>query len=539
MRSTLVASWVCAALACGPDGGIPEPGDPDAEHEVVRQIGPIEQVPTVDILIVVDDSSSMFEEQRLVGGSFAPLIDVLEDPDVGASYRIAVTTTDVGNPLCEGATAERGAFVTSSCKARLGDFLAEDGRDVGAAGCIEHCSADAIEILPTTTTFDAVPAVRPWIEGIDCTTNVAGVSAASAFACIGPQGVSGCGFESPLEAMYQALVRTMTPGDPQFGFLREHATLLVLLLTDGTDCSYRDERIFLPAEEGGTPVFWSDPGAAAPTRAACWNAGVRCEGDGEPYDACLPTNASIDGALDVSDEDAVLYPVSRYVELLRQIERSKLHVADDPRVVVSLVSGVPAHYDGGLLYYRALDPVEQAEFGIGAGCTYGFGDPAVPLALAQPPVRERAVAEAFARDEQPIHSICQEDYRQTLGPILPIIRDVARFACMPACVADASPAVPGVQPRCTLREQTPSPETGEAVVHDIAPCVDGDQLPAGADVCFVALVGDATSDFCAERGWNLEFRLVRRDGTCRHDGAQVFATCTASADPSVDCPNLP
>ncbi len=535
----VIAAWI-VAVACAPDDRMAGSLDPNSEVEVVAQIGPAEGVRSVDILVVVDDSATMVEEQSLVGRSFAPLVDLLEAPDVGASYRIAVTTTDVGNPLCDAAAAERGAFVSSSCSARVGDFVSADGRDGSAPGCLDHCGASAVEILPTTTAFDAVPAPRPWIERVDCTTNLAGISTADALACIGPQGVAGCRFESPLEAMYQALLRTMTPGDPQFGFLREHATLFVLLLTDGTDCSHRDEHegIFLPAEQGGTPVFWSDPEAVESTRAVCWNAGVRCEGDGDPYDACTPTNASIDGEFGVPDEDAVLHPVSRYVELLRQIEDSKRHIATEPAVVVSLVSGVPQGYDGEMVYMRSADPIEEAEFGIGPGCTYDDGDPSTPLVIAHPPVREKAVVNAFVGDELRIHSMCQGDgYDETLAPLVETIRDILIPLCMPACVADLSPEVPGLQPRCTLREEAPHVETGEVHEQIILPCATGGTLPDGEDICFVELAGE--QGFCAERGWNLEFQLVRREGRCRHDGTRIFATCSASLEPDVDCPDLP
>ena len=54
----------------------------------------------VDILFVIDNSGSMGEEQANLSSSFASLINVLEDPEFDADYRIGITTNDNGNPGC-------------------------------------------------------------------------------------------------------------------------------------------------------------------------------------------------------------------------------------------------------------------------------------------------------------------------------------------------------------------------------------------------------------------------------------------------------
>ncbi|MBC8068794.1 MAG: VWA domain-containing protein, partial [Deltaproteobacteria bacterium] len=52
----------------------------------------------VDVLFVIDNSGSMGEAQASLSRSFSVFIDVLEKAE--ANYRIGVTTTDNGNPLC-------------------------------------------------------------------------------------------------------------------------------------------------------------------------------------------------------------------------------------------------------------------------------------------------------------------------------------------------------------------------------------------------------------------------------------------------------
>ena len=56
----------------------------------------------VDVLFVVDDTSSMDAEQAKLAAAFGAFLEVLDRPEVRANYRIAFTTTDAGNPTCGG-----------------------------------------------------------------------------------------------------------------------------------------------------------------------------------------------------------------------------------------------------------------------------------------------------------------------------------------------------------------------------------------------------------------------------------------------------
>ena len=56
-------------------------------------------------------------------------------------------------------------------------------------------------------------------------TNVPGNNVEGALSCIGPQGINGCGYEAPLEAMLQAI----NPG-AAFGLLGDGGRALPLLL---------------------------------------------------------------------------------------------------------------------------------------------------------------------------------------------------------------------------------------------------------------------------------------------------------------------
>ncbi|HFE45740.1 MAG TPA: VWA domain-containing protein, partial [Nannocystis exedens] len=242
----------------------------------------------VDILFVIDDSGSMAEEQALLAANFGAFIGVLEAPDVKANYRIGITTTDMGNPRCSSAktTPSKGGLILSSCLDRVdqGDFVfdgVEPALDASFA-CTDTCSKTDAEltIRPTTTDFDEDAKPRPWLESIEGVANIPDdVSTLEAFQCFGPQGVAGCGFESHLESMYQALTRADVNGDANYGFLRDKAILSVVFLTDELDCSLNEAHkdIFM-----GNKVFWNSADDPLPTSAACLRAGVECEGNGDP-----------------------------------------------------------------------------------------------------------------------------------------------------------------------------------------------------------------------------------------------------------------
>jgi hypothetical protein len=523
-----------------PDDGVddgpidPPPGSAEVALSLYRG---------VDVLFVIDDSGSMGEEQAALARGIDAFLAGLSD------FRIGFTTTDNGNPWCSGTTAEGGELVLSSCRSRLGDFAAA-GADVSDEACLSQC-AEAwtdIPITPTTTASDPNPRPRPWIEGeaVSIGTNLPrDMSVEQAFRCFAPQGIAGCGFEQPLESAYKASLRWGTEGEDAFGFMRREALLAVVFVTDEADCSYNPahESIFLPE---GNQIFWSDPEAAAPTSAVCWNAGVACSGGPGVYDECHAVDLDgdgngVEGAS--ADDLAVMRPMNRYIEAFQEIENAKQRISPNHEVLVSLIAGVAN--DGTIPYAdTAADPVFQSDFGIGPGCQSA-------TTRAVPPVRLAELAGAFQVGvTQNRFSVCNDDYSVALEAISAAIQDHVRPACMPACVADTDPTTEVLEPACALREEAPGPDG--SVQHTAIPQCAGRELPSDdVDACFIPLTDgtagayitddteDDMSDVCSDEGWNLEFLLLRRPGFPMPAGATIFADCELSAAKEIDCPTLP
>src|SRR5262249_10813203 len=126
---------------------------------------------------------------------------------------------------------------------------------------------------------------------------------------------SGCGYPQPLEALKRALTNP-----DNAGFLRQDAMLIVVLVSDGDDCSApSDSVVFDPLRADYLPF----------DRLRCTLAGVEC---GNP-----PHPPALNGMDDCSPRTGGgLYDLSRYEDFLFQAG----HVKQDPNSVgLLLLSG--------------------------------------------------------------------------------------------------------------------------------------------------------------------------------------------------------
>lgn len=340
----------------------------------------------VDIIVVMDNSGSMGEEQTSLSMAISDLVDTLHGATPPVDYRIAVTTTDDGNPWCPSTTPEAGIFRASSCRARPTEFVFQGVGTIDAydEACAQLCDLEELS-LPD-----------PWLDVPNATGDaISAEEATGILACMLPQGINGCGFESQLESMWKAIQRTETDTETQFGFHREGALLAVLLVTDEADCSDNSawETIFLPE---GNRVFWSDPDSPAPSSAVCWNAGVACSGGGGgSYDSCDAVDLDVNGSQTANPDDAVLHPIGRYIDQL-----------DQAGAFIMAINGVES--DGSITYADALaDPEFQGDFGIGPGCSSTKGE-------AVPPVRIRQVIEAVSGGGN-MRSVCTGSFSTWLS----------------------------------------------------------------------------------------------------------------------------
>ena len=547
------ASLLGALAVCSCNDHPIKPVEYQAEIEVTRPL-PLNVNRDVDVLFVIDNSRSMADEQKLLSQNFERFIAKLEHPDVKANYRIGVTTTDSGNPACfgsNGTTPEMGKLQMSSCRDRLGEFEADIGGEQidETAACLDVCPRDGFEILPTLGS-DGEKAPRRWLESIEGDKNVPeDWTTAEAFGCFGPQGIVGCGFESPLESMYRALKLSDDENSSSYGFVRPGAILAVVLVTDEVDCSHNPDHNDIFTDQN---TEFRPEGANYATSAICWHAGVECTGDGSPFDECHSIDLDGTGTpvdAETASDDAVLYPVSRYVSFLRNIEKDKQKLRPNQEVVVSVIGGVPRGYptgDDDLFYVGPQSESQAINFGVEPGCVGDGQD-------AYPPVRLREWAEAFQREEQRnLFSVCEDDYSAALEAVADDILRQLQPACFEQCVLDADAHAPGLQVGCEVTE------TDGGIVAEVPECERDDDgsyareddafvVPDAANVCYVlrsdrggaSATDDPNDDMhedCQTDGINLQFDAQRRRGVPEPPGSVLRASCQLSPAPAVECP---
>ena len=194
--------------------------------------------------------------------------------------------------------------------------------------CTASCSTREVEFAPTAVPGTSGVRPRPWVDTVTdgrWHSNVT-TSAEDALACLAQVGVTGCDYESPVEAVESLVRRARDPEAAEFGFFRDEAFLLVIVITDEDDCSMRDTSILDP----GSP--FRPPGAEtsrAPS-AVCFRAGMTCDPGESGFWDCVPVDRTPEGDVG-SPEEAVLTPPAALLDALasgiRDVFERAIHVA--------------------------------------------------------------------------------------------------------------------------------------------------------------------------------------------------------------------
>ena len=211
--------WACADPAPKPFG----PCTASRSTKVIRAL----RYDRVDLLIVVDNSASMAEEQVLLRAQLPNLIRALTTgalhPGDVETFRplrdlhVGVVSSDLGLAGVE--------LPSAGCRA--------DGGDNGA---LQHLltAADCQDTYPKFLSYVGHTSLGPLTDPVQFGRDVA---------CIGTLGNRGCGFEHQLEAPFKALsLMAQLDGNDALGFLRNDVNdgismLGILIVTDEDDCS--------------------------------------------------------------------------------------------------------------------------------------------------------------------------------------------------------------------------------------------------------------------------------------------------------------
>jgi hypothetical protein len=309
-RLRLVAAsfgFMAVATAC-----ISPPVDSPKSHPV--QDTPFRVVPgnRVDVLFMIDNSSSMDPMQKQLRDRFPQFLKVFDDLAAAGFYtdlRIGVVTSDFGaGGPGDGPFTPGRPFCGHSPGGDMG-LLQRKGK--AAVNC---------QGLPA----DGPPFITYVYDKNGGTNNLpAGQSLADTFTCMASVGALGCGFEHQLESVWQALKH---PAENR-SFVRDDALLAVVFVTNEDDGSaapnadfYNDDPAKLAAygaydtyRQTRFGVACGSPLMLAPSMAS-----------GGPLLSCVPASASPE-----SPGPLLEYDVQRYKNLFT-LDTAHGGVKDDP-----------------------------------------------------------------------------------------------------------------------------------------------------------------------------------------------------------------
>ena len=206
---------VMTGAACGgglrtPDGGGGGGGAGGADPNRWAGVLGVSINRNVDILFLIDDSSSMRLAQDNCSQELADLHDPLQDPPYGLPTSISRSCRRTwARATGQSPAATRRAARTESSSTRRA----------------ERCTATNLQAGAT------------YISNVGGVANYTG-NVEDVFACIAALGETGCGFEHQFAAILRALGADgrAAPAENQ-GFLRPDAYLAIVMLTNEDDCS--------------------------------------------------------------------------------------------------------------------------------------------------------------------------------------------------------------------------------------------------------------------------------------------------------------
>ncbi len=403
----------------------------------------------VDMIVVVDDSGSMAEEQAILSTQFFTLINSLVFPTAdwkfpaAQSVRIGVVSSDMGQRYgddlnCEYASnshlnekcrkcGKNGRFRTydngATINIREGEIKCnlyddqpqcptdwecrsegdcEGEEDHPNVGCCYDPEGDGT--AQSCPKLNAIYAQTPIGSGDDETTNW---DLAFQTACLAKLGIEGCGFEQQLQAAAQGLIHPKNNPDPDQTFYRDEYLLAVIIVSDEEDCSIKDKQLYKSPEM----ELISD----------------------EPHKMNIACGSN----------EEFLFSASHFKEWFTSRKK------DPNSVVFAAIVGVPTEPDGdaecqgkgsdlkNCLDHKDMEAVPMIEDPSSNDASWVFreacrreGPSGELITQARPGARYVELAQEFGRFSH-VSSICNEDWSPAMSEIASLIANQLQGTCYP------------------------------------------------------------------------------------------------------------
>jgi hypothetical protein len=433
----------------------------------------------VDILFLVDDSSSMRLSQANLERNFPAMMTALKNLPGGLpNIHIGVISSDMG----------AGDGSISGC-----DPLG------GKNGIFQYTARGTCAASP-------LQAGATFISDVDGVRNYTG-NLEDAFTCIAALGESGCGFERPFAAITRALgADGQPPPAENQAFLRPDAYLAIVMITNEDDCSAKPG---VSLYDVNTNRNLADP-LGPPSNFRCNEFGHLC--DGAPPNRFAPgddVNARVSYGSCVSNEGG-----GYLLGVQDTANRIKALKADDGQIMVAAITGAPSSY---AVRWKA-PPSGDSSCGGGTSCPWPVIDHACVAAdqsFADPAVRVAELVGKFGANGL-VTSICDDNFAPSL---LNVANEIVAYVSEPCIMGRVAKRAGTTQDDCTVTDNA----TGSAV-----PSCDD---TAGAGPCWRLDAGGST---CG--GASVKVTPAGGDAPPLDTTVQCTMCTSGAPDPARGCP---
>jgi hypothetical protein len=493
----------------------------------VVQSVPVNPQRALDLLIVIDDSPSMRDEQAKLQEQVPRLVNLLltggaaEPEAVGEfpaieSLHVGIITPDMGYSATEPSNAEVGVnFNPTSACTRFGEVGRNGQMQVEGLSGTGPDRTPCEAVTPPADTFylnfpEGNFTPEQFVSDVECVTGQD----------------NGCGFEQQLESILAS-----ENNGANAGFSREDALLAVILITDEDDCSSTTPLVFDVEDRDQSLNELQGP---------------------------FTSMEELQFNLRCYEHRSRLQAVERYVEGIAALK------SDPSQIVFAAITGIPE--DGALDRANFVTDSEQfdailADSGMEERLPEGpegdqQGTQLVPACTATDgsgsaaPGRRivetmKGLADTNSGVGTVVQSICQEDYAPALNAIVDRIAAALRQLCLPRPLNRTSDDLVG----CEVREVQPAGKTcaeagrgrePEAVgVEDGREVCRVTQLPSNPSAGVPSGLGWFYDDFTAETEAACSFNVDRQrvsftEGAAPETGARVRFECLQAASPPTE-----
>jgi hypothetical protein len=357
-----------ASVGCDPNGG---------EGRTVRG-ALLESPPSrkLDVLFMVDNSSSMMPSQMKLLGNLPKFMDVLTNQPGGLpDVHVGVISSDMGVghndiPGCNGNGGDNGILQSTPRGTCTSSTLTGGARFISNVGGVANYTAPDISTV---------------------------------FTCIAPIGDTGCGFEQPMRSLARALgADGFAPPAENQGFLRPDADLAVILLTNEDDCSATSNTFYDVATQRNLASPLGPPG-----NFRCSEFGHVCGNPAAPPPRLSPTGnvgatVTLTGCRS-AESSGQLIPVAAMVNGIKALKADP-----DRQILVFAIAGTLTPYT---ISWKAPAEVTDGPWpDIAHSCMATDGS------FADAPVRIAEFVQAFGANGA-LLSICADDFTPALNRI--------------------------------------------------------------------------------------------------------------------------